>query len=380
MMLLALLVGCGGQEEYVVSDLTLQRDGWETLRVEADFAQRTFLGRSVPAEPDSTVFQLFDADYDTIQASPDPHLVVPDESLGSRERLIVEVCGLFGQQSVCEQRSLQASPKRVRAEPTITYPEGGDFKRGTYDVQFVVERQRYGRDTWERIRRDAEGISAYLMAYVGGKKQDAVKVPLRGSHGRFDLARHDDYDDFSFQLNSRLYEKDSARVFFELHAGLTGDATPASLATLERKVRTKRPEEHREDVRYYVSQAAGELIKQLTDSGAPGAQVHVQEWSYNSITQQYQVDVEMQWQTGGGFFFGEAYRLRGELRVRRGGHEAEFQLKEASRRARKLWNEQVDGRLLRFGSLQAPERKEDMEPERRKLHTSRPPRSQLPAW
>ena len=379
MMLLILLVGCGGQEEYVVSDLSLHRDGWEALHVEADFAQRTFLGRSIPAEPDSAVFQLFGAGYDTIQTSTDPRLAIPDERLGSLERLIVEVCGSFGQQSVCEQTSLQASPKRVRAEPAVTYPEEGDFERGTYDVQFVVERQRYGRESWERIRQGAGGISAYLMAYVGGREQDAVKIPLRGAQGRFDLARQDDHEDFSFHLNSRLYEKDSARVFFELYAGLKGDPTPASLATLERKVRTKRPEEHREDVRYYVSRAAEEVIKQLTDSVNPNARVHVREWSYSNITQQYQVDMEMRWQAGAAFFFNKEYRLRGGLRVRRGGHEAQFQFKEASGRARKLWNQQVSDRVLRLGSLEAPEKEQGTGPERR-LHTSRPPRDRPVAW
>ena len=293
---------------------------------------------------------------------------IPDVRLGSREPLMVEGCGFFEGQAVCEQAGLRASPKRVQVDPQVVFPAEESLKKGRYQADFVVERREFNADSWERIAAESQ-IRAHLLAYVENHRKEAVRLPIQGGQGQFHLARHDNYDDFSFYLNSRLYEQDSARVFFDLYAGLEGDSAQVELASIEQRVRKKSPEEHRNDVRFFAQAAAKQVLDQIAASGRSRATVYVSEWTYNHIIQQYQIEMELEWEDNG-FFSSRDYRLRGTLQVGRGGDEARFQYKDGNRVARLQWGQQGDANIMRLASLQRPEEEEGRGPQG-PLRTSR---------
>lgn len=342
-------VGCGSRPAFVVDQLTLGRTGWDTLTVEVHFSQRRLLGGSEPRQPQALNVYLFNAAYDTLYAGADRIIPVADAALGDRERLMVEVCGTFEAVTVCEQQGATASPKRLRLEHDIAFPEDAAFERGSYDLRFVVERQDYEADTWKPLG-SSERVHGYLLAYVGDQDQEAVKVPFSRRRGRFTLKDQPHYDDFQYHLRSMLMDAAEAPVRFDVYAGLNGQ--PAlRLASVEKRVRNKTEEERILEVQHFAEQAAEQIFERLgVDHREHWARVYVDEWAFHPHTHTYEIALEIVWRRGR-LVFERTYELEGVLEVEENGVNARFLRRDADRHARGRWASRVRGTSLALDPL-----------------------------
>ncbi len=421
--------GCGARAEYAGAGVQVERTGWDTLHVRPRFVRRTALGGARPVAADSVRLLVLDASYDTLFAhtlredarhagaehvryASERHvdgrhvgashaIPVPDRTLGDRERLLVEACGYLGGRAVCEQTYARASPKRIQAVPEITFPEGEALRRGSYRVRFTAERQRFDDTTWAALDQAVQP-GGYLLAYVAGHPGGHVRIPLRtaGGHitrGRFDLRRHAGYDDFKFYLRSALFERDTADVRFEVHAGLGAAAFPLATAALPVHVPAEADREAL--LQHFVQQAGRQITRRL---GADRARARaptalVTDWSYDEERARYEAEVELRWHNRP-----NARRprvLRGILTVdaetvdveagevegndaadgaraaKAEGAPARFVATEASRLLAFRWRRVVDGPVMELRPLapHVPEREEDGgEAERRTTAGARP--------
>lgn len=370
--------GCRPRTEYETGALRLERIGWDSLRVAPSFVRRTSFGEAQPVQPDTTRVHVFDASYDTLYAGPAAGpaagpVALPDRRLGSREALMVEACGVFGRYTLCEQRGLHASPKRTRLqESRISFPEGPDFRRGTYDVQFTVERRAFEGDAWEHIEREAPA-GAYLRAYVEGRKEGVVTVPLEEGEGRFDLARHDGYRDFRFHLQSTLDPPvrntstatgssdtlHTATVAFEVYAGAPGAEAPQPVARTRKQVRRKTPAERRAEAEGWARQAGRAIARRLHEDRGEGdweeewneteVRATVRDWTYDRFDGRYEIDLRVRWRERGDH---DRYTLEGTLKVAEDGREARFTGERGNRRTVRRWRREVEGDVLFLGTLE----------------------------
>ncbi|MDX1546723.1 MAG: hypothetical protein R3247_07035 [Rhodothermales bacterium] len=348
-LLLGVTAGaCGGDANPYTAALTVQHRGWDTLAVDVRFGRAGLFGATAAAPADTSVY-LFNAAYDTLFAGPGPLVVVPDARLGDREPILVEVCGQFEDGRLCEQQGLAASPKRLQLDPRITYPEPGSFERGRYALGLRAERQVFGRDdAWEALA-GVPPPAGYLLAYVGDADEEAVRVPLDGPEGRFDLSRYDGYDDFAFRLRARLLDGEEADVHIEVHAGFEGQP-PVRLATVDKRVRDKTPVLRRREVRHLAREASRALLDRLrVDRDDDRARVYIEDWHFNRLTRTYRIVLLMAWRGDG--FFGRTRALEGELQVREDGREARFRRTDASSRADDRWDAYLRGETVPLGTL-----------------------------
>ena len=354
-MLLAAVVtlaaaGCGPGRP-AVTDLSVERHSWDSLTVTASFGTQTWWGGTRPVEPDVTRLFLFDSEYDTLFAGTLGGVPVPDRRLADQEALLVEVCGDVAGNHVCEQQGLTASPKRLAADFELEYPQQGDVARGDYRLVLVVERRRFDANSWQRI--DPGAVDAVLKAHVVGEEDHAVQVPLQPGSGQFALSREPGFDDFSFELNSRLYDAWQADVHFELSAAINGRTE--RVASVERSVREKLPSERRQEVAELARAAARHVLDRLTDGESrPRASVYVDDWRFNAITDRYSIALELVWEERRRFF-GRRHRLEGELGVDVGGRNAQFSMHGGDREARDRWRARVDGDEMALPHLEIGE-------------------------
>lgn len=347
--LLVLGTACQHSPGHITTTLILERAAWDTVRAEVDFSRWTLLGDTVAVMPDTaTRFVLFDAEYDTLYVGSDPDIPIPDARLGNREALMVEVCGLVQGRAVCEQAGLHASPKRIRSVGDISYPDDEEFEEGSYAVRFSVERKQFDGDGWEPAETPA-GLSGYVLAYVANQTDPPVKVPLRSSRGRFDLARLDGYNDFRYHLRSQLHDGREAQVHFDVYAGFP-EQTARRVATVQRRVRHKSPAERRAEVRYFAQHAAERILDALGER-TQDARVYVDEWRFDPKEDVYQTDVELRWGRG---LFSRTYELTGILQVSERGDVVRFRAVRGNRRAQALWQRQVDARELDLAPIDPP--------------------------
>lgn len=358
LLLLGLATGCAARAEYAIPDIQIDRSGWDTLRVDAAFVRNTLFGGTQSVEPETAAVHLFDASYDTLYAGAglqDHRVPLPDGELGDRERILVEACGAFAGQKICEQEVLRASPKRVRVQHDISYPEGEDFRRGRYDLHFTVERKAFGEEDWEPIH-SAQQPRGYLLAYVESRRDEAVKVPLAGRQGRFNLAQYDGFRDFEFYLQSSLFDGRDAAVVFDVYAGL--GANPEPVASTSKVVRVKTREERAETIRHLAQQAIEQVVERLGAPEDSRVVAYIDRWEFNRFGHTYRAEMEVRWR-GGGFFRGR-YILEGTLKVEAAGTSARFERTGGNRRAEQLWEDVVGGSTLRLESLD-PEQPEEEE-------------------
>lgn len=375
---LLLLSACGDDGAYVVSDLTLERSGWDSLHVAASFGHRSQFWGLRPAGADTAEMLIIDSRYDTLYAGPLGWAALPDERLADREKLLVEVCGELNAQTVCRQQSLLASPKRLDVEADIRYPMSGAVEAGMYEVDIAVERKRWREEDWEVID-PGEALTAYFKASVEGQGDgDTVRVPLDPPSGAFVLARQARYDDFIFQLNSSLYEKRRARVTFKVFAGINGYTE--HVATIQREVRSQTRGEQMDAVWGLVRAAARGLVERLADEDADDIRVYIDDWSYNGIIRRYTIDIELQWEEGRSFFRDDDFSLKGTLQVATGGGDARFEYIDGNRSARERWEEEIDEPVIPLPPLDIePRLPQDEEHENLREVDFSPARRQPPA-
>jgi len=362
-MCLAVLavVGCGQEPEYAFRYLELERYGWDSLSVEAQFGERLLFGRTRPTAPQATSVFLFNAAYDTLYAGDGRLVPIADRKLGDGERLMLEVCGRFETMTVCDQQTVAASPKRLRVEHDIVYPDGWAFEKGRYDFHFIPERQ-IDDGTWERIGQ-AGDVHGYLRAYVGKQTEEAVEVPITGNKGRFDLQGRPHFDEFQYQLTSALIEQGTAPVHFEVYAGLEG--WPASLlASDEKKVRDKTEEERALEVEHFIEQATEMLFDALEIEEVDWMeQTDSTTWVFNQLTNTYRIKMALAWEVDEGRFFRRPrmYEVEGLLEVEAGGDNARFVRQAANGRTARRWADTVAGPTLALGPLEPYDYEEEEE-------------------
>lgn len=346
--LLLLVAGCGARKEYYVSQFDVARTGWDTMRVDVAFAWRTTIGGDHPVQPEALAVHVFDASYDTLYAGLGGVVPLPDRRLGDRERLLIEACGTLRGHRVCVQEVRAASPKRIHLAQEISYPESSEYERGSYEMDFTVERQRFGAAAWERIDAAAD-LQGYLLAWVENHTDGAVRVPFDRGRGSFDLSRLPNYDDFEYYLNSRLLDNREARVHFDVYAGLNGETV--KLASVEQTVFLKTEAEREAEVRFYAEQAAEQVIDELSGFfGGRRAFAYVNDWSFHAGTRAYEVELSLRWR--GSFFSDRRYELEGVLEVGEDGEPARFRLRSGNRPAVRRWEDRVRGEVLAFGRLE----------------------------
>lgn len=343
-----LLAGCS-RETYVITHLDVLHEGWDTLNVRIAFAEQKHLGGNERATPDTATALVFDASYDTLYAGPLAPIPIPDKQLGDRENLMVEVCGFFGDQTVCEQRSIASSPKRLRVASDISYPADPAYTKGSYDLRFIAERQVFGTEKWERIDR-VNNIKGYLLAYVASREAQSLMVPFGDNQGRFDLASYEGYRDFKYYLRSQLLDEREAHVRFDVYAGFANGA-PSRLASIEKRVREKSEDDRRVELRLFVEQATEALLEALEVSNR-NAMAYIDDWRYDDRTNQYRAELELVW--GGRSFFGSRYEVTGLFTVNEDGTEAQFTLYDGTRRGERYWRGQRLHRVVSLGNLKAP--------------------------
>ncbi len=354
------VVGCQQGPEYAFEQLDLQRYGWDSLSVAAQFNEQLLLGRTRPIEPQEVVVYLFNASYDTLYAGDGRLVPIADRELGNRERLMLEVCGRFAVMTVCEQEAVTASPKRLRVDHDIDYPEGWAFQRGRYELDFTAERQT-NDSTWERLG-PAKGVEGHLRAYVGDEAQEAIKIPFTSRRGRFNLEGKPHFNDFHYHLTSALMDSETAAVHFDIYAGLAGWPVE-QVASVMKSVREKTEEERAQEVAYFVDQATEALLVALDlpemdwfDSPDSTA------WTFNTLTDTYRVKMELAWGRRGRLFRRHrAYQLGGVLEVEAQGTNARFTRQTTNERTARYWAFTIGEPTLPLGTLEPYPYEEDDE-------------------
>ena len=385
--------GCGEDGTYVVSDIQIERQGWDSLEVAASFGHRSDFWGLRPAPADTTEMLVTDSRFDTLYVGPVGRISLPDRRLADREKVLVEVCGVVHGSTACRQQSITASPKRIQARTDIQYPVRGAIESGRYEINLTVERGRWKEAGWEEIH-PGTALDAYMLATVqspsgqespsirqpnsSGREQnraareqnssareqnqsareqnpiggdgappaqertatDSVRVPLDLPSGRFALQRQENFDDYIYQINSSLYEGREAQVTFDVYAGINGNYQ--HLETIRKSVRSQTRSEQMQSVWQLVRSAAGVLLDRLGKEDRARTRAYVDDWSYNEIVREYTIRLELVWEEERTFFWGDEYEMEGTLHVSPSGDDAEFTFSDGNRRARERWNEVYD--------------------------------------
>jgi hypothetical protein len=343
-----LIFGCGARTEYSMEAVDLERPTWDSLVVSVQFEQRTSVGRLRVLPPDSLLVVAYGTDGDTLFSGPGPGYVFPDNRLGSRERVLLDVCGALRGRWVCEQAGVRASPKRIHASADIDYPTDSDFRQGRFAIAAGVERDVLDGEGEERIQFDGS-TSMRVEAYVDGADSALVRFPARSSSGSFDLSRHAGYSDFRFYLDSQLMDRGEATVHFVVYAGI--EAADEPVAHIVRTVSPVRKADREANIDGFARQAGRMLADDLaTFLGSRQLAAYVHAWNLNETNRRYDIDVEVRWR--GSFFDQREYVLIGVLDVGENGDAAVFRLREGNRNALDRWDRRMRSSERRFGNLQ----------------------------
>ena len=341
---LLILLGCGAREEIVISKLDLVQDQWDSVNVSVSFALHTVFSPNKPILPDSIHIIAYNSSYDTLYSGNDTLFYFPDSNLGNRERVLLEVCGQVKLIRVCEQKTTEASTKRIRLSPEIAYPWRERLYQGSYRLPFIVERQPFGAEdgSWERIRR-TKSIEGFIHAYVDGKEEELIRFPFNKQQGGFNLTHHNNYKDFKYYLDSALLDHNEANVLFEIYVNVEGITETVGL--ISKAVALKSEEEHQVEVARLAKLAADQLMERLHPFlDERKSTVFIDSWDYNTFKKNYVVETEIEW--NGKLFTRSTYRLQGVLETSEDGRIATFRFLDGNRRTKRLWDRNQDSRLM----------------------------------
>jgi hypothetical protein len=235
--------------------------------------------------------------------------------LGSRTPVMVEVCGRFPGQAVCEQVPVAASPKRVRAAARIGYPAAADRERAVARVAVAFERHDGRR--WQPMTAPP-GLGFALRAWVDGAPGDAVTAPLVPGRDTVRLTTDPSYDAYWLRLNERAFFGEGARVHLALLARWPGGGE----AVVARAVRTVQPPgdaERAAQVQAFARAAARGVARTLS-LPPDSAVVRVEAWRFDRIRQRYALDLALLLRDT----TGASVPLKGRLEVGETGQEAVF--------------------------------------------------------
>lgn len=331
------ILGCGSNPSFLVDTFEIRQNSWDSLFVEAQFVQKNRLSATNRVIPETRVYTVFNANFDTLYVGDQASIPIPDKTLGDREALRVEVCARFKMQSACDQRIVYASPKKVYADYAVDFPlDLLVFEKGFIEMASSLYRQIYDTEEWELIRKPS-GKPLSVVVYGEGSPSDNVRIPINRSETNFDLKRFEGYRDLRYQIQSALMDSDSSVVFFDLQAEIGGDL---ALVSSQRIVlRSKSEEERFGEVRELVERASGQILNKVEGRfGSKRAYVFINEWRYEALQKQYFAEFELHWQ---GAFRSRWSDLSGQLVIRADGSEGTFMYLRGSESAEDVWMEKV---------------------------------------
>jgi len=340
------LFACSDTPDFVVSRFDVQQLSWDSLTVNASFEELRRLGPQKAVVPDDVRTTVYTAAYDTLYSGDDAVISIADEELGDGESLIVEICGQYRAHQACEQRAVNASPKRLLPETELHFPETDAYDRGTYRLDYRLMRRVFDGEGWESIDRRVRP-ETYVVAYVENSPSDAVKVPVRRAQNRFNLTRFAHYRDLRYQIKSRMMDADSAVVSFDLYTRL--GAEPERVASNRVVLRERSEEERRAELYELVELAGGQLLDRLKGFfGLRKAYVFINEWSYQPLDRMYKAEIELHWQSG---LRSEWLDMIGNLAVMSNGTAAQFEWVQGSTAAARRWVAVMDSSIVNLQPL-----------------------------
>ena len=342
---------CSSQPSFVVQSFELQQTSWDSLSISAQFQFQPILGAKSTVSPDVVVYTLFNPQFDTLYVGDGSRIALPDKRLSDREKILVEVCGVYQNLSACEQKVVSASPKRVVAEYSVLFPLDAPLNdKGEIELTSALQRQKFESDDWEEIRRPS-GKELSVRVYVEKAPDDHVLIPISRSNSTFSLDRYDGHRDLRYQIQSSIMDSDSAVVTFDLYAA--GLAEPSLVGQERIVLRSKSVEERTSEVNELVDRAGAEILSKVSSRlGSRRAYLFVLDWSFESLNRTYLAEFELHWQDA---FRGEWSDLTGRLRVRADGTEGTFHFLRGSEIAEERWNDRVQSEYLDLTPL-FPER------------------------
>ena len=368
-----LLVGCGAREEIVISKLDFEQKHWDSLEVSITFARRTVLSKDQPVSADSLYIVAYNAAYDTLYAGNDPTFYIADANLGSRERILLEVCGQVKIIQLCEQIGKEASPKRVRIDqPEFAYPYLNRVYQGSYKLPFIVERQAFGstdEGRWEKVTR-TKPIEGFIRAFVTGKEDESVHFPFTKTQAPFNLTHHPNYKDFKYYLDSALLDFNQANVQFDIFVDIGGITN--TVASVTREIALKTSEEQQIEVAGLSKLAAEQLVELLNPRRRLRDRknvVYINTWTYNRFKRMYSIEVDIEW--GDNRFYRDEYSISGVLDVYEKDLRSSFRMVDINRRAERLWDDVAEGSILPLKPLDTyqNDQQEDIRPPSENLFT-----------
>lgn len=334
--------------EYRLDSVEIERPNWDSLEVSVRFEQRTSIGRARRLEPDSMLVLAHSSDGDSLFAGSGTEFAFPDNRLGSRERVTLDVCGALRGRWVCEQATVSASPKRIHARADIDFPTDSDFRQGRFAIAAEVEREAFEGDGMETIRFEG-APSMIIEAFVDGAETSRVRFTARTSSGNFDLSGNPGYADFRFYLDSRMMDLGEALVHFVVYAGIETADEP--VAHILHTVSAVRQVDRDANVQGFARQAGRLLADDLASFfGSRQVSADVHSWHLNEDQGRYEIDVEVRWR--GSFFDQRDYVLIGVLEVGEGGESAVFSMREGNRSALERWDRRIRASQRHLGNLE----------------------------
>ena len=342
--------GCGARVEYQISEVTLERHGWDSLSVGMHFKAGTSLGRTHRIEPEATSILAFDAGYDTLFAGTGPSVLLPDTRLGSEAPIVIEACARLRDHWICDQVTTSASRKRISVTPSIDYPIDDAFIRGRYDLGITVE--RISPDGTRGAVIDYSGpLNLALDAVVSTSPESRLRIPLSRASGTFNLSRLPGYHDFRFFLDSELMDNGEAFVHFDVLAGFSEDNLEP-VASESRHISPVSSGERLANVQGFARQAARTLAGELTGfMGARRIEINLESWTFDRSEDRYRIALDVIWRRG--IFGGRTTRISGELTVGEQGERAVFALSDGNRDGVERWSDRFDGDIVALGDLDA---------------------------
>lgn len=341
----AVLTGCGSGTPDVAT-LQVNQIGWDSLAVSLRFENGGLLGRKTKAVPKAVRFVVFSAKYDTLYSGSDSVIVVPDRLLGDGETILVEGCGEFPPDRVCEQQSVFASPKRVWSGLDVDYPSDLEYSRGDYRTRPVIERRRFGEEDWEPLP-DAPVPMLAAHIRVAGSPDEGLRIALGQGGGRFDLRSVEGYRDFRFNLLSAFRDSGRAEVVFQVVAGEEGMESPAGSVRIALVDRSE--EDLLEELQAIVREAGRRLVDTLQGVFGMGRTfVFIDAWSYDPRARRYSAELV--------FYSSGSSRdgwqdFKGRLEASGDGRYAVFRFREASSDAARRWRDAVGSDSLSLSPL-----------------------------
>jgi len=343
---LALLGSACGPTLPEVDSLQVERSSWDSLLVVIHFDDANRRGKDSGTNLRGTVVTLFDAAYDTLYAGADSVIFVADGKLGSNEPILVEACGVFDVGTVCQQRSVHASPKRIVTELTVEYPSDVDMARGEYELSPRVQRTKFGTNEWEDLEAEIPGPMVATVRVLN-TEDPGLRIPVSLGGGRFGLSTAGGYRDFHFFLRSAFRDAGEALVEFNVVAAYSNGSLAVGSSVVT--VTQKSEEDQVAEVSRMAEQAGRLILRRLSGfAGAGRAFIFVNSWEYLADTRRYRAEVEIHWRTRGGRVWHE---LIGTLQVTDEGLGASLEVARANSAARRRWRSEISGQVMDLGTL-----------------------------